>query len=160
MARDQSPVARLDAMWRRLSPLPGGRWFFSRLLGFVVPYSGTVRATVLELRAGHARVALKDRRRVRNHLRSIHAIALANLGELATGLALNVGLPSDARGILTGLSIAYFKKARGTLVAECDCEVPITNAEAEYDIEAAIRDAESDVVAKVNARWRVGPTRG
>ena len=74
-----SPGTRLRAAWRRLSPLPGGRWLFGRLLRLVNPYSGAVGAIVMTLEPGHAVVVLKERRAVRNHLDSVHAIALANI---------------------------------------------------------------------------------
>ena len=144
-------------LWKRLSGVPGGRWAYSRVLGWMVPYSGSIRATVLDLGPGHARIELRDRRRVRNHLRSIHAIALMNLGELATGLALNCGLPSSIRAILVGLSMDYLKKARGTLVAECRCEVPDVGQDREIELIGEIRDASGDTVARACALWRVGP---
>ena len=109
------------------------------------------------LEPGHCIVTLTDRRRVRNHLRSVHAIALCNLGEMATGLALMNSLPDNTRGILAGLSIEYLKKARGKLVAECRCQIPADNTEQEYELVGEIRDAEHDMVAVVNARWLIGP---
>jgi len=145
-------------LWDRLAPLPGGKRLFSTLLGRMAPYTGTIRPSILELRPGYARVEMRDRRRVRNHLRSVHAIALMNLAEVSSGLALTYALPDDARAILTGLSIEYLKKARGTLTAEARLEPPDTNEKREYEFESVIRDVDGDVVARATARWLVGPT--
>lgn len=155
MARSAS--ASIRSLWARLRGVPGGRTLFSLALGRMVPYTGTIRPRVLELRPGYARVEMRDTRRVRNHLRSIHAIALANLAEAASGLAVVYALPDSARGILVGLSVEYTKKARGTLTAVCDCDVPDTTVRGEHEIPVEIRDAAGDVVVRARARWVIGP---
>lgn len=152
-----SPGLRLLSLWRRLAPLPGGQWLFARVLGRTVPYSGTTKPRVLELEPGHARVAIADRRALRNHLKSVHAVALANVAELASGLAMTTALPDSVRGIVVRLSIEYFKKARGPLVAESRCVVPAVEQEAEHDFTADVRDESGDVVARATVTWRLGP---
>ena len=64
--------------WARTSKLPFGNRVFSRLIGRMAPYSGSVGATILDLSDGYCRAELRERPEIRNHLRSIHA-ALINL---------------------------------------------------------------------------------
>jgi acyl-coenzyme A thioesterase PaaI-like protein len=152
----EAVAKRLLKLWRRLAPLPGGKWLFARSLGIAVPYTGSIGARIETLEPGHARISLRDRRAVRNHLDSIHAIALANLGELATGLAMLTAATS-ARGILVGMHIEYQKKARGRLVAECRVSPPAVFEPIDVEVAAPIVDAAGDVVALFTATWRLAP---
>ncbi len=125
----------------------------------MVPYTGTIGARVETLAPGHVRVTVRERRRIRNHLGSVHAIALANLGEVTTGLALVGALGPEARGILTGLDVRYTKKARGRLESEARCDVPTVTESMDRTVTAEIRDAGGEVVATVTAYWRIGPVK-
>ncbi|HUF11831.1 MAG TPA: DUF4442 domain-containing protein [Longimicrobiales bacterium] len=150
--------ARLLRVWLRLSKLPGGRRVFARLLGRMVPYSGSIRPDVMELAPGRALVALEERRALRNHFRSVHALALANLGELASGLAMTLALPAGVRGIPVRIEVDYLKKARGRIVAEGRANPPPVIAEAtDATATAELRDEANDVVARLVVRWRLSP---
>lgn len=157
---DAAIGVRLRAAWERLAPLPGGKRLFSFLFGRFVPYSGSIRPLIDALAPGHARVLLRDRRGVRNHLRSIHAIALVNAGEMATGLALLSACGSDVRAILTGISIEYTKKARGTIAVECRGPETVPAEKKEWELTSVLTDEAGEVVARTTARWLVGPAAG
>jgi acyl-coenzyme A thioesterase PaaI-like protein len=146
-------------LWNRLSRLPGGARLFSRAVGMAAPYTASIGARVKVLRVGHAEVTLRDRRRVRNHLRCVHAVALVNLAELTGNVALAYSLPDHARFIVAGLEIEYLKKARGLLTATSDCPVPESSERREYRVPVEIRDRSGDVVARATLRSLVGPKR-
>jgi len=161
------PRPRLDGgrnllrdAWNLLSGMPGGKIIFSRLVGRMAPYTGSIRATVTVLRAGYAEVQMHDRRAVRNHLDCVHAIALANLAELAGNVALAYSLPDDARFIVSGFEIEYMKKARGTITAVGEPPIPRTATRAQYDVPVTLRDASGEAVAKVILHSLVGPKPG
>lgn len=146
---------RLLNLWRRLSPRPGGRWFFMRGIRRMVPYTGALGSRVESLSPGRARVSLVDRRGVRNHLRSIHAVALTNLGEFASGLAVLTSLQPGVRGIVTELCATYHAKARGRIEAACVVEGDWSPGETAEAV-AHITDEAGIEVATVRATWKLG----
>src|SRR5687767_1074393 len=154
MAIDAKALVNL---WARLHRFPGGTWLFSRIVGFAIPYTGSMRAQVRALRPGYAQVALQERRRVRNHLASIHAIALANLGEFTGGLAMTAAAPPGVRSILTRLEIDFLRKARGIVTAECSCDIPTVTEPIDYIVVTSVRDASGAEVARTRATWRLSP---
>jgi len=152
-----NPLVRLQRLWLLLHKLPGGRGLFSFILGKIVPYSGSIGAKVISLKPGYAQLQLRDRRRVRNHLNSIHAIALANLGEYTSGLAMLGALPANTRGIPTKISIEFYKKARGCLIAESICAPPTNITEdTDFEVVTDIKDQQNDLVARTTVNWRLG----
>jgi len=155
----QSPGVRLLRLWRLLSPYPGGQWLFAQLFGHMVPYSGSVGPRIRVLEPGRAEVEIPDRRSNRNHLASVHAIALMNVAEQASGLAMLVGLPDGIRAIVTQISMQYLKKARGTIRAVSMVVVPAVTTDTEIDVTADCLDREGTIVARATVRWRVGPVR-
>jgi len=159
MTKRKTPVERLRSTWQSLSPTPGGRFVFSKLFGRFIPYSGSIRPQILELAPGRAVIAIDDRHAIRNHLDSVHAVALANLGEMSTGLALGFGMPADGRSILVRLSCDYLKKARGRLVATCEAPHVASTESRDYEVVSVIRDATGEAVARTTAVWKVGPSR-
>jgi acyl-coenzyme A thioesterase PaaI-like protein len=125
----------------------------------MVPYTGTIRSTIEILDPGHCRARLRDRRGVRQHLGSVHAVALVNLGEMTSGLAMTMALPPGIRGIVTDLRAQYLKKARGTLTGESHATVPEVGAEpVDHQVETVIRDEAGDVVCRVHTIWRLART--
>jgi len=152
-------VTTLRAWWSRFRDLPGVPWLFSRLFGLAIPYSGSVRPQIHVLQPGRAVIAMRDRRAVRNHLASVHAIALANLAEMTTGLALGYGLPEGMRTILVRVECEFLKKARGTITAACDAPVLAEIVEKEFLVESILTNEAGDVVAKGRAVWLAGPVK-
>ena len=144
-------------LWDRLSRLPGGSFLFDRIVGSKIPYTGSIDARVEELERGYARVTMRDRRRLRNHLGSLHAIALANLAEYTGNLALAYSLPDDARFIVKSLKVDYLKKARGKISAACRSPEVRSNARREYELLVILKDQNGVEVAHATLQTLVGP---
>lgn len=144
-------------IWERFERLPFRalvyRWFIRR----TVPYSGSIYPDVMELRPGYARVCVQDRKRIRNHLDSIHAVALMNLCELTSGLALLSGINSQTRGILVRFSMDFKKKARGKLTATCEVVVPTVFDKVEQLVQVDCQDQSGETVCTAEAHWLLSP---
>lgn len=153
------PSRALIRRIKQLIALPGGRHLLAAVFNRAIPYTGTIRPMVIDVGDGRAEVAMNDRRIVRNHLQSIHALALANLGELTANLAITSLQPEDSRWIVIGLAVDYVKKARGRVTAIAEAPVVDWDIPNEATVEAVIRDTAGDVVAKVRCTIKLAPTK-
>lgn len=149
---------RLFRLWQKLASKPAGKWLFNRIIAWKIPYSGSIKAQVLELSAGKSKVRLPFRKANTNHLNSVHALALSNLGELSSGLAMLCGLPGNIRGIPTRIDTEYLKKARGHLTAIAEVALPeVSEDKTEHWVQANIYDQQEDLVTTVKVRWVLSP---
>jgi acyl-coenzyme A thioesterase PaaI-like protein len=132
---------------RRLATWPAGIWLFSRVICFKAPYFSSISPWIGTLEPGRCVVRLRDRRRVRNHIGTVHAIALCNAAELAGGLATDATIPGSMRWIPKGMAVRYLKKATGTL--EVTATVPtIGDTAVAQELHASVvaRDAQGEAV--------------
>jgi acyl-coenzyme A thioesterase PaaI-like protein len=81
------------------------------------PYFGTIKPFFLELAPALCRVGMRKTRRVENHIRTVHALAMGNLCELAAGMVTEVTIPTSLRWIPRGMTIEYLRKAETRVVA-------------------------------------------
>jgi len=113
------------SLYRRMTRWPAGRWLFARAVCAKAPYFGTIAPRFVSLEPGRCEIQMRDRRRVHNHLGTVHAIALCNLAELAAGVMTDATLQADMRWIPKGMTVEYLKKAIGTMHAIATPDIDI-----------------------------------
>ena len=116
MAND-SRLAKMGAALQRL-PRPLRERATSLLVGQIVPYVGTSGARIEELGEGRVVVAIPNRRKVRNHIGTIHAAAVTLAAETASGFVVGISLPARSLPLIRTMKIDFEKRtAPGTLRA-------------------------------------------
>ncbi len=145
--------------WNSLKKIPGGRVLFSKAIGQMAPYTGSIGAKVVQLDRGYARVEMDDRRAVRNHLESVHAVALMNLAEMTSGLAMMTCFPPNVRGIIKSLRIEYLKKSRGTITGEATVTLGEITGPTDVTLQVDLRNSDGELTCRAEADWRIGPKK-
>ena len=109
-------------LWNTARRLPLGERVFSRAFTLKAPYFGSIRPRFVVIEPDHAELVVPDRRRVHNHLGTVHAIALCNGLEAAMGALAEASIPAGRRWIPKGMEVSYLAKATGdiTCIAETD----------------------------------------
>jgi acyl-coenzyme A thioesterase PaaI-like protein len=132
-------------LYQRMSKLPFGKHILSRILSLKAPYFATIRPLITAASSGTCTVEMRDRRAVRNHLGTVHAIAMCNMCELAGGLAIELAIPGHLRWIPKGMTVHYLKKAKGTLTAHGEIKEEVL-APGDFQVPVKIKNAAGDIV--------------
>jgi len=146
-------------LYQRLAGKPGGRWLFSCLVCLKAPYFASIAPRIQALEPGRGEATLRHRRRVTNHIGSVHAIALCNLAEFIGGLTTEVSLPASMRWIPKGMVVEYLKKAMGPMRAIATPTFAPQPAEAGYELplDVAITDSAGEAVFRARITMWISP---
>jgi acyl-coenzyme A thioesterase PaaI-like protein len=158
---DGKMSASVLSLYRRITRWPGGHWLFSRLVCLKAPYFATIAPRFVALEPGRCELRIRDRRRVHNHLGTVHAIALCNLAELAAGVMTDATLPADMRWIPKGMTVEYLKKAVGTMhgVATPEATAPSSADGYEWPVRVEVMDGAGDTVFRARVLMWVSPRK-
>jgi acyl-coenzyme A thioesterase PaaI-like protein len=149
-------MSRVLDLHRKLTGIPVvGDWVFSFAFSQVAPYFWSVRPRFTVIEPNHAEVVVPKRRRVQNHLGTVHAIALCNGLEAATGVLAEASIPAHKRWIPKGMEVSYLAKATSdiTCIAETDPE-QWTGADPDLPVRVkGVRDDGTVVIEGVIRLW-------
>ena len=86
------------------------------------PYFSSIRSHFTVIEPNHVELVIPKRRRVHNHLKTVHAIALCNGLEAAMGALAEVSIPRDKRWIPKGMEVSYTAKATSDITCFAETE--------------------------------------
>lgn len=114
----------LLGLYQRFERMPFGQALFSRIFARKAPYFATIGPRVVELRPNFCEVRFHKRRRVENHIGTVHVIAICNGMEMAMGALAEATVPAHLRWIPRGMQVDYTAKADSDIriTAETDPE--------------------------------------
>ncbi len=150
---------RLLSLQAKLKNFPFGKSIFSYLVARNDPYFLSIKPHILTLESHLCKVRMRRRRSVENHIRTVHAIAMCNLCELAGGLCLEATIPKSHRWIPAGMEVAYLKKATTDLIATCQLgEIDWDNCK-EVICHVSVKDTHDIEVMTADIRMKVSPKK-
>ena len=144
------------ALYQRLAAYPQGNRLFSLVFEQAAPYFRTARPRFVTLVPNRAELTIRKRRRVQNHIGTVHVIAICNGLEAAMGALAEASIPASRRWIPRGMEVEYTAKATSDIrcVAETDPADWERAGEVEIPVRVtATRDDGKPVVAGIIRLW-------
>lgn len=157
MSNDNKLTRTLSRIHRLVPPAWQSR-AISFALGRVIPFTGTAAIQIRTLTDRECIILLKNKRKVQNHIGSVHAAAIALLAESATGLMTGMSVPDDRIIVIRSMQLEYLKRASGNMTAIAnfsDEQVEYIKSTTKGDITVPIKitDQEGNETAKATMIW-------
>ena len=116
-------------------------WLLDFALGSTIKFIGTAGLNCQTLTQEKAVFKLKNRKKVQNHIGTVHAAATSLVAETASGMVVGMNIPDDKIPVLKTMHIDYVKRSNGNLIAEAS----ITQEQ----VERLHKEEKGDMVIKV-----------
>lgn len=136
----------------------------SLFFGRTVPFTGTAGIRIERLDHGQCVISLPNRRRVRNHIGSVHAIASLLIAESATGFLVGMNVPDDRVPVIKRVAADYVKRAGGDMrvvASLTDEQIALIRdtEKGETPVQVEIHDGEGREPILIEMIWAWTPKR-
>jgi acyl-coenzyme A thioesterase PaaI-like protein len=146
-------------LWRKLSAYPAGKQLFSKGVCLKAPYFGTIKPVFEELETGYAVVRIKERRAIHNHIKSVHAIALCNLAEIAAGVVSEASMPDGMRWIPAGMTVRYLGPAKGVLRGYASMREIVPGEKGVAPVKVEVKNEVGNIVFDAEISMHISPKK-
>ncbi len=139
-------------------------WLLNYLLGSTIKFVGTAGVKCESLTREESVWTLKNRKKVRNHIKGIHAAAMGLLAETATGMVVGMNVPDDRVPVIKSMKVNYLKRATGdlkavaTLTGEQIMQI-VENEKGELLVPVTVTDSEGKEPIECEMIWAWTPKR-
>ncbi|HEY9103558.1 DUF4442 domain-containing protein [Chitinimonas sp.] len=116
MEKFSNAFSRIVAKFEKV-PGPLRRWARSKALGSYVKFAGTAGIDFEEISTERVICHIRNVSKNQNHIKGVHAAAMALLAETATGFAVGMNLPDDKLPLLKSMKVEYKKRSQGDMKA-------------------------------------------
>lgn len=136
----------------------------SLVMGKVIRFAGTAGTRVEKLTPNECIIVLRNKKKVQNHIGSVHAAAMGLLAESATGFMTGMTVPDDRIVVIRSMKLEYLKRASGDMKAVAsfsDEQVQYIKDTPKGDIEVpvVITDANGTETVKATMIWAWTPKK-
>lgn len=145
MAKDKP--TKVMSLYNRVTNLPFGNKIFSILVARMAPYFSTINPLITVLKPNYCECLIKKGKRVHNHIKTVHVIAICNGLEMAMGVMAEASIPKHLRWIPKGMSLDYTAKANSDIRCVAKVE-PEQWQEGDLLVEVTAYDNNDVVVVK------------
>jgi uncharacterized protein (TIGR00369 family) len=133
-------------------------------MGRVVKYAGTSGLRFEKLTPNECIVVIPNRKKVQNHIGSVHAAAMGLLAETATGFMTGLTVPDSRIIVIKSMSLEYLKQASGDMKAVASFNEEqldyIRNTEkGDINVPVVITDEKGIETVKATMIWAWAPKR-
>jgi len=148
------------AMWERLSQSRLGRWRFARAMYRRAPYFASIKPHFLELRPALSIVFMPRHPTTAGTARTVHALAIANLCELAATTVADVTVPVGMTWHTRGMTIEYLRRAESDVTATARLDKTEWGEAQNVAVPVSAVDRNGTEVVRAVITVRVEPTPG
>lgn len=142
-------------------------WLLNRVMNHSVKFNRPHGFQVVKISPNQVQTFAPYHKKNFNHVRGIHACAIATVGELAAGIMLMYHFsPLNYRIIMSHIQIDYHYQAKKNIIAtavfsDADKQTVLTalthDNKTNHTVTTEIRDDDHELVATVQTTWQIKP---